>query len=137
MALTDIFRWSVFFHAFPRLYLDTESDWSEFDIASFNERYEWDQDEWGGLRDTIQAPNTTRSVRHGDCEDYSALIASYLLSETDEPVSLGFVMDGRLAHSVCFTDDTVYSSGRVHDKTFEEYVADSRWGRVFVRELRG
>jgi hypothetical protein len=132
----SLFRWTAFAFLFPKQYVKSEYSFSAFDVEEFNSQFNWRSDGWGGLKDTVQDPWNTRRSAAGDCEDYALLIASYLLSETEEDVSLVFLARGRTFHAVCSTGDAVYSSGEVHEGTLDEYCEEAGYTAIFARTVR-
>ncbi len=120
----------------PERYVKPELDWSSFDLRWFNKKFTWQEDKLFGVWDRLQPVEETLSKRQGDCEDYAFVAASYLLSETDEPVSLAYLMRGVEAHIVCFTDDAVYSSGKTFEWTLGQYCLQKNYKTVYTNELR-
>lgn len=103
-------------HAFlrPRAFLEKDFKWDDFDIERWSEReYEWEQDPWFGLRDTVSMPSDVIRSGRGDCDDYAFVAASYLDATTDHDIKIVVQTDGRVWHMVCYdaTEERVYSSG--------------------------
>lgn len=122
----------------PHRVLTPDRDWERFHLRGFSHTFTWEQDPLGGFLDTVQPVAETIDRETGDCEDYAVLAASYLLSETDADVRLAFLWKGLAptkGHTVVATDDTVYSSGAIYDKTLAEYEAASPYTRSVVRRL--
>lgn len=134
--ITTASKWTPLFLLFPNHYLDNDQPWWRFDIERFNQRFEWESDDWYGLKDTVAPPVDTWMNEKGDCVDYAALIASYLTSTTDKSVSLAYLISGISGHVVCYTDDKVYSSGVTHEMKFDEYVEKSVYRKVYTKKLQ-
>lgn len=111
----------------PHRYLDTEIDWSKYNFYQFTHDFDYEMDDWHGLKDTVTPVEQTLNTADGDCDDYAAVAASYLLAETERPVRLALLWRGAAGHVVCYTDDTVYSSGEIHRLSLRRFCAEQNY----------
>jgi hypothetical protein len=101
----------------PHSIIDTNnhSFWQAFDIESWSEReYRWVQDDWNGMKDTVQAPSQTVIDGTGDCDDYAAVAATYLWHNTDRTIVFAYMYDIGIpvtGHMVTYDGERVFSSG--------------------------
>ncbi len=142
--MIPLHRFSVWFLLFPRLFLNTEYTWDEFDIVSWSAtEYEYQADPLFGLWDIVQPVPETLTSGAGDCDDYALVAASYLYATTDHEISLGVhigvtTRPGK-GHLTVYdhTAEKVYSSGVIYPDTFEEFTARSEYDLHFRRSIRG
>lgn len=131
-------RLTPFVILWPHRYLGDEEFFEDFNFLEWNDEYKWEQDAWSGYRDVAKRPQRTVNTARGDCEDY-ALVAASWLRANDRPATLvvlwrqgSFLGD----HVVCYSENTVYSSGEIHWGTsLEKYVEDSEYVRYITREI--
>lgn len=126
-------------YAFPTLCVNTDYDWAGFDLDEFSESFEWTSDPLNGYWDVVQPVEETLETKHGDCDDYAAVIASYLVSETTQPVAMTFLWRGRVPlpdHAVIHVPGRVYSSGTIIDDPLESYAEESQYDHWFTRRIQ-
>lgn len=133
-------RLTLFYFLSPRLYIDDDFNWTDFDMRRWSEQeYDWQQDDWNGLKDTVQRPTDTLRTGRGDCDDYSLVALSWLDSTTDHRLYLSILysLSHRQGHMVTYdaTDETVYSSGEVLDMTLDEYELQSPYSWRMDRKI--
>lgn len=138
--MTHMVRPTADFVLRPQRYLETDRDWSDFDFDVWSYKtYDWEQDDWNGLKDTVQTVTLTIETGAGDCDDYALVAASYLKSETNHDCEIVALYSKffRRGHLIVYdiSDETVYSSGSIFDKTLDEYVARSAYHWTINRKI--
>lgn len=133
-------RWSVFYLLVPHRYLDTGRDWSDFNLEEWTDNtYTYKKDEWGQKKDYVQYMDHMLVEGTGDCEDYSFVCASYLLSETDHELTLVscYSLPDFIGHVLLYdsTDEVIYSSGSITNETLDEYKERTIYDVFFTRSL--
>jgi hypothetical protein len=125
--------------AFPNYYVDNDPEfWGDINIIDWSFEFDWEKDDWNGMKDIATKPRTTFSSKAGDCEDYALVAASWCVSNNRSGVGLGFCFDRfRAEHVIAFDDERIYSSGVIRDETPEEYIRDSDYDRVIRRGVVG
>jgi hypothetical protein len=126
---------TVILFAIPRLVLQPELDWKGWDPITFDVSFRWKSDPLGGLLDLVTEPEMTRATRRGDCDDYAAVMASYFLSETDDPVRLLGLRRGWTFHVAVEVAGTIYASDQSYLKT-ERYLEKSGYHVMFSRTIQ-
>lgn len=129
--------WTPLTLAFPKRYIDTEYPWEQFSLKSWN--YDWREDPWGGLWDTLKPPAETVQDGRGDCEDYAFVVLSALYAESDS-VDMGLIVCGKKwrgpSHVAAYGIGHVYSSGDVFYGTPEEWLAQSKYDWMRTRSVQ-
>jgi hypothetical protein len=126
-------------YAQPRLALNTERNWSNFDPVKYSREFDWTSDPLSGYFDVVQPVEETLETKHGDCDDYAAAIASYLVSETTQPVAMTFLWRGRIPlpdHVVTHVPGRVYSSGVIIEDDIDTYIEESPYDHSFTRRIQ-
>ena len=139
--LATLRRWTPFFMAAPRRFLDVQREWGAFDIGWWSANdYEWEEDDWSGLVDISQPVEETLTTGTGDCVDYATVVLSYLSATTDRELSIhACYTKSRLppkGHLIAFDGERTYSSGEIRRQTPEEYLAGSEYDVMFSRKVR-
>lgn len=122
MFLDTAKRWTPFIFLWPKRYIDPHATIA-IDLETWSDTFEWSEDPWNGYQDFAQPVRQTIQSREGDCEDYSLVAASWLVSR-GEDVELVCCFDENFAptHVVCYDGERVYSSGAIFDKNLDEYL---------------
>lgn len=132
--------WTPLTFCFPKRYVDAGSFWRTFDIETWSrEFYDWTQDDWHGLKDFARPPRETVDSGRGDCEDYALVAASWAVANERPDVGLAFCIDETVpwpSHVVAYDAQRVYSSGVIHERSLESYLADSAYVRALRRRVR-
>jgi hypothetical protein len=132
-------RWTPLMFAFPQFYVEESEFWADRSLGRWSDReYEWTRDAWNGVRDFAQPPRTTYEECRGDCEDYALVAACVLVSRGRTNLHFAVVTSRVIPEHFVLYDterERVYSSGIVHEKTLDEYVADSRYERSISRPI--
>lgn len=129
-------RWTPVVLLFPRRYLDLDYPWHQFSITAWN--YDWREDPWGGLWDTLKPPAETVQDGRGDCEDYAFVVASALCADSSvDHVEL--VVAGKKwrtpSHVAVYADGRMYSSGQVTYGRPSDWLARTHYDWVVTRKL--
>lgn len=135
----QLHRWTPLVFAFPDYYVERSAFWADVDLVDWSRQtYEWTQDDWNGVRDFAQSARKTYETGQGDCEDYALVAASVLASRDRSDLHFAIVSGGVLPeHFVLYDagDQRVYSSGRIYDATFAEYLDESRYTHRVTRRI--
>lgn len=122
----------------PRGFLDPEAA-KYLDIIEWSETFEWQADDWGGWKDTVDPVPTIIDSQIGDCDDYAAVVASWAIANNLDATLLYCWEPGsfmptpdHIAVAVC---DYVYSSGLIRPITPEEYIRQSKYARLRTRTV--
>lgn len=76
--VTALFLW------FPRWYVDPDAA-GHVDVVRWSEEFDWRQDAWNGLRDTVDPVAGVLETASGDCDDYAVVVASRALARGRDP----------------------------------------------------
>ena len=132
-------RWTPLLFSSPKSYVEESEFWADIEFEQWSdEEYEWVKDNWNGVRDFVQEPRTTYEKGEGDCEDYALVAASVLVSRGRTDLHFAVVTSRVVPeHFVLYDADRerVYSSGTIHEKPLDEYVAGSRYKRSTSRQI--
>jgi len=132
-------RLSAFFYLWPHRFIES-CDWQEKEsLVSWSiNTYDWRQDDWNGMKDTVQRPQKTWESGAGDCDDYALVVASYLANTTDNTLHVCALYTIGSGHMVIYdeTEERVYSSGVVLSQTLSEYKSKSKYGTVFTQNVQ-
>ncbi|MFC6614478.1 hypothetical protein ACFQAS_05830 [Halopenitus salinus] len=135
----DVRRWTPFTFIAPARYVDRDDWWQSFDLLEWSRsEYSWREDPWNGVRDFARRPRECVETGRGDCEDYALVALSWAAAHDRDDVGLGFCWEWPYPwprHVIAFDDERVYSSGRVHETSVEEWTADSRYSYVLERRV--
>ena len=116
-------RHSARFVLNPRKYLKPEST-ENLDIFNFNNLFTYQTDQMMGMYDTVQDVEETISFKRGDCVDYTAVAASWILQHKNvSPVLLLYVPeDPSLMGHINVTDgSTLYDNGNAYSVANGQY----------------
>jgi hypothetical protein len=129
-----LLRWTPLLFLVPGRFVQTDAFWRTVVLDQLD--HEWTRDGWRGLKDTVSDPYTTLLDGRGDCEDYAVLAASARRA-SGAAVALAFCWQDRPwpTHVVASDGDRVYSSGRIHEQSLEDWLADSRYRFAAVRPV--
>lgn len=132
-------RWTPFTYLFPSRYIDTDYEWSDFDLAEWaRERYEWTQNPWNGLRDFATAPAETIEQAKGDCEDFALVALSWAVANDRLDIGLAFCWESNRpwpTHVITYDSESVYSSGSIRRTTIDEWLENARYSFALRRRV--
>lgn len=132
-------RLTIWFVLAPRRFLSDDGrirftlDWWSREI------YEWEQDDWNGLKDYVQRIETTVETGTGDCDDYALTALDYLHRNTNHEIEL--VIAYRLwkpqGHLLVYdvTEERTYSNGNIRDEPISEYRKREDYGWYWRRRV--
>lgn len=110
----------------PRNYTNPQAT-EDVDIDSFTQDFSWEIDEMNGLYNTVDSVSKSVETKSGDCKDYSAVAASWVLQHTNEkPTLVVYAPEGNVdyGHINVFAGGTVYDvSGIYRQTTPKEFVS--------------
>lgn len=133
-------RLTVWMFVDPDRYVDRGKFWSGFDLEQWSEYvYDWKQDSWDGLKDTVSDPRVVVETGRGDCDDYANVAVSTLLEQTDGFVGLAFMSTlaaNPTGHVVAYTDTHVYSSGEIYEGSLNDFMRQSQYDVKICRTVR-
>lgn len=143
MNMNHVRRWTPLVLAFPRRYIDTEYPWHQFSLSAWN--YDWREDPWGGLYDTLKPPAETVQDGRGDCEDYAFVVLSSLnANENVDELYIG-VAGKRWrppSHVFAYAESkgpyesrTVYSSGEVTYGSVDNWLSKTQYDWARTRKI--
>lgn len=137
----NVRRWTPFTFVAPDRYVDRDEWWTTFDLEAWSRsEYEWAQDPWNGVVDFARRPRDCVDAGRGDCEDYALVALSWAVAHDRDGVGIGFCWNLPYPwprHVIAFDDERVYSSGRIHEGSVDEWKADSKYSVVLRRRLHG
>lgn len=94
----------------PEKYVNPEAT-QDLDIISFMNRYTHELDEMNGMYDVVSEVRQTIESEKGDCVDYSAVAASWLIQHTsDRPTIIVYAPTSKQYGHI-----NVYSGGKIYD----------------------
>lgn len=132
--ITPLTNWSGWLIFLPSWYIDTDAV-EGLDIEAWSERYEWEQDPWGGALDYVSPVAETVATEAGDCEDYALVVLS-VLARDGTPGELGYCFDGyRPRHVIAYGNGCVFSSGEIALTDPATWLRDSRYTRLIRRPV--
>lgn len=111
----------------PRNHLNPQAT-EDIDIDTFTEEFTWESDEMNGLYNTVDSPDRTVRRKRGDCKDYSAVAASWILQNTNQRPKIVVYAPGKVAygHINVQSGGTVYDASGVYRQTTpKEFVSSS------------
>lgn len=141
MTLQTLRRSSLLYWLSPKRYILSDYDWEEFSLEFWSwMEYEWRQDAWNGMKDTVQYPEDTIESGSGDCEDYTLVALSCLHETTDHDLRLVAMYTWELpplGHLVLYdeTEEVVYSSGDIEYKPLADFFTQSKYDVAFHRKI--
>ncbi|WP_435124977.1 hypothetical protein [Halobaculum sp. D14] len=124
----------------PSSFIDRSVDWGSFDFLRWStETYEYDPDDWNGLKNTVRPVEQVIRSGRGDCEDYALVALSWLHATVDAgDVGLAVLYTREVpptGHVIAFGPERTFSSGVVCDGTLEQYLRGSRYDVMFTNTL--
>jgi hypothetical protein len=126
---------TVVLFLFPSIVLKPNVDWSTFDPITFDTTFRWKQDPLGGFLDIVRPIRKTIETRRGDCDDYAAVMASYFLAETDEPVKLLVLRRDFTFHVAVEANGTIYASDMSYLNT-DSYLRKTEYHIMYSKTLQ-
>jgi len=130
-----ITNWTVWVFLCPRSFIDPAAT-EKINFEDWTRRFDWDQDEWDGIKDYATPVRDTIEAAHGDCEDYALVAASDSVRRGCGTVGLGFCFDGILpSHVIAYDESRIYSSGDVREWSVEEYIDNTEYHKVWCRSV--
>lgn len=121
----------------PRLFTE---DVGEVDVETFSEFFEWRQDRFGGLLDTIKPPTETLLDGRGDCEDFAwVVLSSWLSLDRRQTVAVVSVWDFErmVGHVVVWDGEWVVGSDGRFRTNPREYARENGYDVGAIRYVRG
>jgi hypothetical protein len=126
---------TVLLFLIPSIVLRIDRDWSDFDPITFDTTFRWKQDPLGGFLDIVRPVRNTIQTRRGDCDDYAAVMASYFLAETDEPVRLLLLRRDFTLHVAVEASGTIYASDMSYLNT-DSYLRKTEYHIMYSKTLQ-
>lgn len=132
-------RLTLWLYIFPCWFVD-DIDVDDWSLVDWSEGvYQWKDDPWNGYKDVVQPAAVTKRTGTGDCDDYAALVISYLIQTTDDELSLVFMFSPLEARGhVIVYDETAqitFSSGNITGESLESYKERSSYRWFFERSV--
>lgn len=119
----------------PHPYLDPHAV-RDLDFEAWSQGFEWQQDDWNGLRDIAQPVADTIESMAGDCEDYALVAASWAATHDHDRVGLACCFEGlRPRHVIAYDAERTYSNGTITQEGVDEFQERSIYDRVICRRI--
>lgn len=109
-----------------RDYLNPQAT-EDINIGQFTEEFAWEKDEMNGLYNTVDSVQRSVRRKRGDCKDYSAVAASWVLQHTNKRPKIVLYAPSEVAygHINVQAGGTVYDVGGVYRQTKPEKLVES------------
>lgn len=129
-------RLTLLFLRYPGWYVEPEAA-GHVDVDRWSAAFEWEQDAWNGLRDTVDPVETVLETATGDCDDYAVVVASWAVANDRDP-SLIVCKSGSNPlplHVAVWDGERVYSSGEIYEAGPDEYLDESEYDRYRLQDV--
>lgn len=137
---SDLPQWLPTYFLDPKAYAAEGEGWAEFDFEAWSDaEYDYQADDWGGLKNIPKDPAETVRSGVGDCEDYALVALSWLRATDADTAGMAVLYFGEqsFGHAVAYSENRVFSSGRIYEMGLEAYLKTTSYKVLFSHEVGG